>query len=160
MAQKSPSKKRKADASSSKSGESAKSQKRALKQERQSQRKHADSVMEAKKIWNQLRLKTNSKEEVKAMTAKLMTLIEGKVHEIALQHDASRVVQAALQFGTTEERRQVLKELTKASLLELAKNQYAHFVVLKSIKYCASDNECAKMIVKVGTVGAVGMTSL
>lgn len=156
MAQQSSSfnKKRKADASTKSSSvgaaeQSAKSQKRALKQERQLQRKHADVVIEAKKIWNQLRLKTNTKEEVKAMASRLVTLTEGKVQEIALQHDASRVVQAALQFGNAEERRQVLKELTNASLLELSKNQYAHFVVLKSIKYCASDKESVKMIVKV-----------
>ena len=107
------------------------------------------SISSAKKIWNQLRLKTNSKDEVQTMTSKLVSLIEGKVHEIALQHDASRVVQAALQFGTTQERRLVLKELTKASLLELAKNQYAHFIVLKAIKYCANDDDSVKMIVKV-----------
>lgn len=150
MPQQAFNKKRKADASKGKDADapSSKSQKRALKHERQSLRKHADCVIEAKKIWNKLRLKTNSKEEVREMTKTLNGLIEGKVNEIALQHDASRVVQAAIQFGTPEERRQVMKELTQASFLELAKNQYAHFVVLKSIKYCATDKECVKIIVK------------
>jgi pumilio homology domain family member 6 len=159
MAQKqpSPSKKRKEAPKSSKDGNTKNNKKddeqhltkSQRKQEQRKKRKHGDVVLEAKKIWNQLRLKTNTKEEVQTMTTKLVELLEGKVHEIALQHDASRVVQAALQFGTNEERQKVLKELTKASLVELTKNQYAHFVVLKSIKYGVHDTECVKMIVKV-----------
>ena len=128
---------------------SSKSQKRALKQERQSHRKHAEAVIEAKKIWNKLRLKANTKEEVREMTKELMDLMRGKVHEIALQHDAARVVQAALQFGTKEERKEVMEELCEASLFELSKNQYAHFVVLKGIKCCAGIPDAVKMIVKV-----------
>ena len=129
---------------------SAKSQKRALKHERQSHRKHADAVSEAKKIWNQLRLKSNTKEEIQAMTAQLLTLLRGKVPQVALQHDASRVVQAALQFGTNEERTEILQELCANNnlLLELTKNQYAHFVVLKAIKYGVHSPDCIKLIVK------------
>ncbi|CAB9516634.1 Pumilio homolog 3 [Seminavis robusta] len=141
---------------------SAKSQKRALKQERQSHRKHADCVTEAKKIWNQLRLKNNSKEETRKMTEELMALIKGKTTEIALQHDASRVVQAALQFGTNDERKEILSELcdnsnTKkvagaassgSAFVELARNQYAHFVVLKAIKYGVHSPDCIRLIVK------------
>lgn len=152
------SKKRKAgkDAHSSSNNKndegSAKSQKRALKHERQSHRKHADAVIEAKKIWNKLRLKANTKEEVRQMVEELMDLIRGKVNEIALQHDASRVVQAALQFGTNDERKEVMEELCKASLFELAKNQYAHFVVLKGIKCCSTSPESVRMIVKVSNI--------
>lgn len=131
---------------------SAKSQKRALKQERQSHRKHAEAVIEAKKIWNKLRLKANTKEEVRQMTKELMDLMRGKVHEIALQHDAARVVQAALQFGTKEERKEVMGELCEVSLFELSKNQYAHFVVLKGIKCCTGIPDAVKMIVKVRRV--------
>ena len=40
-----------------------------------------------------------------------MSLIRGKVNEIALQHDASRVVQAAIQFGSKEQRKELLKEI-------------------------------------------------
>jgi pumilio family protein 6 len=148
-------KKRKASSSTSSgtkkdADSSAKSQKRALKQERQSHRKHAEAVIEAKKIWNKLRQKNNSKEEVRQMMEELMNLIRGKAHEIALQHDASRVVQAAIQFGNDEERKEVMTELCKeGNLFELARNQYAHFVVLKAIKYCDKNEDCIKMIVKV-----------
>ena len=155
-------KKRKADSSYSSNtakgddaNASSSANKRALRQERQSHRKHADVVAEAKLLWNKLRLKSNSKEQVRELATQLATLIQGKAPEIVLQHDASRVVQAVLQFGTNEERLAVLQELSSgqasssSSLSELAKNQYAHFMVLKSIKYGVHSPECIKIIVKV-----------
>jgi len=79
-----------------------------------------------------------------------------------MQHDASRVVQAVLQYGTPEQRLEVVKELASAdvagsgkkgsctnSLAELCKVQYAHFAVLKIIKYCYKEKECVKIVVKV-----------
>jgi hypothetical protein len=41
------------------------------------------------------------------------------------------------------------KDESKMNLAELCKIQYAHFVVLKVIKYCARDEVCVKLIVKV-----------
>ena len=91
-------------------GNSAK--RRALKKERQSHRRHADVVADAKIIWNTLRLKDGqSAKEKEELMIKLMNLIRGKIYEIALQHDASRVVQAAIQFGNAEQRQEVLDEL-------------------------------------------------
>lgn len=157
MSQKTTNPKKRKVPSSTKSSKdeslSAKSRKQALKHERQSHRKHAEAVLEAKKIWNKLRQKNNSKDEVGKMMEDLMKLIRGKANEIALQHDASRVVQAALQFGSDEQRKEVLEELCKeGNLFELARNQYAHFVVLKAIKYSEKDDECIRMIVKVRAI--------
>jgi pumilio family protein 6 len=130
--------------------QSSSQQKRAVKHERQSHRKHADAVATSKEIWNKLRLKNNSLEETHRLTAELMELLRGKVNEVALQHDASRVVQAAIQFSTPEERKEIVMELCQTgSLSELSKVQYAHFVVLKMIKYCSRDEECVRAIVKV-----------
>jgi len=125
-------------------------QKRQVRKERQSQRRHADVVEEAKSIWNKLRLKTNTKDDTRKLADRLMGLIEGKISEIALQHDASRVVQAAIQFGTMDQRKIVLKELCAAngSLPEISKIQYAQFCCLKLIKYCHRDAECTKTIVR------------
>ena len=97
---------------------------------------------------------------------------------VAMQHDASRMVQAVLQFGGKEERRAVVQELcncgnsvgggskggsasgndgeggtnnsgNNVNVADLCKIQYAHFVVLKLIKYGARNEECVKLIVKV-----------
>jgi pumilio family protein 6 len=141
--------------------------KRALKAERQSHRKHATTVRSAKEIWNELRVKTNDKETNTKLCTELHGLLQGKCMEVAMQHDASRCVQGVLQFGTEEQRREVVMELCNAgeggssskkddknkqqqnvNLAELCKIQYAHFVVLKMIKYCGRDDACVRLIVK------------
>lgn len=124
--------------------------KRAVRKERQSTRRHAELVTEAKALWNKLRLKSNTKDGTKVIMDNLMELIRGKIRDIALQHDASRVVQAAIQFGSDEQRKEILAEICKVegSLAEMAKIQYAHFCCLKLIKYCARDDACIRMIVK------------
>mmetsp|Transcript_10880 Transcript_10880/g.23130 ORF Transcript_10880/g.23130 Transcript_10880/m.23130 type:complete len:593 (-) Transcript_10880:1408-3186(-) len=124
--------------------------KRHVRKERQSTRRHAESVTEAKVLWNKLRLKTNTKEDTKKLMDKVMELIRGKVREIALQHDASRVVQAAIQFGNQEQRKEILGEIceSEGSLGEMAKIQYAHFICLKFIKCCNRDVASVKLIVK------------
>ena len=124
--------------------------KRQLKHERQSTRRHADVVVAAKEVWNKLRQKNNTAETNRKYMDELMPLIRGKVNQIALQHDASRVVQAAIQFGTKQERLEITQELTATpnSLAELSKSQYAHFCVLKLIKYCHTDTVATKLILK------------
>jgi pumilio homology domain family member 6 len=134
---------------------SSSAQRRAVKHERQSHRRHADVVKDAKDLWNQLRLKTNTKEEIVPMMEKLMTLLyttDTTLCEIALQHDASRVVQAAIQFANDEQRRKLCHTL-QPQLPEMAKIQYAHFCVLKLIQYGHRDAECVKVMIKVGTGG-------
>mgnify|MGYP002785444692 CR=1 FL=1 len=131
---------------------SSSAQKRQLKKERQSHRRHAETVTEAKALWNKLRVKSNTPDDTKELMEQVMSLIRGKVNEIALQHDASRVIQAAIQFGNEEQRKELLKEIcaeSAAGLAELSKIQYAHFCCLKFIKYCNRDQECVKMMVKV-----------
>lgn len=148
--------------------------KRALKHERQSHRKHAPIVRSSKEIWNELRVKTNDRATNAKLCAELHALLKGKFMEVAMQHDASRCVQGVLQFGSSEQRREVVEEMCdsrgagagdgggggknvkenqknnqKMNLAELCKIQYAHFVVLKMIKYCARDETCVKLIVKV-----------
>lgn len=131
---------------------SSSAQKRQLRKERQSHRRHADTVADAKSLWNKLRLKSNTPKDTQELMEQVMTLIRGKVNEIALQHDASRVVQAAIQFGNEDQRKELLTEICAegaTGLAELSKIQYAHFVCLKFIKYCNRDQECVKMIVRV-----------
>ena len=133
--------------------------KRALKHERQSHRKHAAAVRSAKEIWNELRVKTNDKDTNTKLCNELFGLLEGKCMETCMQHDASRCVQGVIQYGTEQQRRAVVTELCESkqddsnngqqNLGELCKIQYAHFVVLKIIKYCFRDAECVKMVVRV-----------
>lgn len=106
------------------------------------QRRHAEVVEEAKSLWNKLRIKTNTPEQTREFLDQLIPLIQKKACQIALQHDASRVVQAVFQFGSPEERAALLKELLEdgTTFAELCKSQYAHFLVLKVIKYCHKEH--------------------
>jgi pumilio family protein 6 len=99
----------------------------------------------------QIRLKSNTTEETKDLMDQVMKLIRIKVNEVALQHDAIRVVQAAIHFGSDEQRKELLTEIcgSSGSLAELSKIQYAHFCCLKFIKYCNRDSDSAQMIIKV-----------
>mmetsp|Transcript_12654 Transcript_12654/g.18594 ORF Transcript_12654/g.18594 Transcript_12654/m.18594 type:complete len:572 (+) Transcript_12654:89-1804(+) len=128
---------------------SSSAQKRALKQERQSHRRHADVVRDGKEIWNKLRVKTNTKDDTKALVEKLMNLLkdDAVVREIALQHDASRVVQAAIQFSSVEQRRNLCQSLAP-QMAEMSKVQYAHFCVLKLIQYGYKDDETVQILLK------------
>ncbi|ACI64759.1 RNA-binding protein of the pumilio family [Thalassiosira pseudonana CCMP1335] len=150
--------------SNSNSAATPSNKKRALKAERQSHRKHATTVRTAKEIWNELRIKTNTSDQNSKLATELYGLFEGKMMEVAMQHDASRMVQAVIQFGNKNERGETVRELCGVSggavqkeeskghgtvnLAELCKIQYAHFVVLKMIKYCARDEDSVKLIVK------------
>ena len=130
--------------------ESASNSKRALKQARQSHRPHSETVVTAKELWNKLRLKTNTPAKNEELMKELMGLLTGKFNQVALQHDASRVVQAAIQFGNKNQRKIVIKEICDGGrMIELAKSQYAHFVVLKMIKSSVKDSESIRLIVKV-----------
>ena len=152
----SPHQKRKNDDTSS-----ASNKKRALKHERQSHRRHSDAVVASKEIWNRLRLKTNTREETSAMTNELMDILRGKFSEVAMQHDASRIVQAVIQYGTAQQRLEVVKEISDGgNMSELCKIQYAHFAVLKIIKYCFKQKDCVQIVVKVRTRPGTVFTSL
>lgn len=67
----------------------------------------------------------------------------------AMQHDASRIVQAAIQFGSEGQRNAVIKELCDGDLAELACSQYGHFTLLKVIKYSTKEKNNVNLIVKV-----------
>lgn len=150
MVSKNDSKKRKFSSSNNKKADEVSNSKRALKQARQSHRPHAETVVAAKELWNKLRVKTNTAEQNAEMMGKLMELLTGKFNQVALQHDASRVVQAAIQFAHEKQRSTIIKELCDGgNIVELSKSQYAHFVVLKMIKYCGKDDELIRLIVKV-----------
>jgi len=65
-----------------------------------------------------------------------------------MQHDASRIVQAAIQFGSEGQRNAVIKELCDGDLAELACSQYGHFTLLKVIKYSTKEKNNVNLIVK------------
>ena len=59
------------------------------------------------------------------------------------------VVTTASSANNNNDKATMKKDESKMNLAELCKIQYAHFIVLKMIKYCPRDEVCVKLIVKV-----------
>jgi len=75
----------------------------------------------------------------------LLADIRGRVLDVTLRHDASRIVQSILQFGTEAQRLVVVTELCKKAA-DVSKAPYGHFAILKAISYCKSTEEQAMLI--------------
>ncbi|CAM9979824.1 unnamed protein product, partial [Choristocarpus tenellus] len=119
--------------------------KRRLKMERQQHRPEFDTVKRSKEIWNKLRERKVPPEERANLVQELLSLIKGKVLAIAMKHDASRVVQTAIQFGTQEERLMILSEV-EGHLVELSQLTYAHFIILRMLKSLKGENEQRRLL--------------
>jgi pumilio homology domain family member 6 len=92
-----------------------------------------------------MRTKSMPVEEKRTIIDSMLKKLPGTVVSISLRHDASRVIQSIIQFGTIEQRGKVLQELAP-KLAELAKTPYGHFTGLKAITTCTEANEQRKII--------------
>ncbi len=68
-------------------------------------------VEDIKKSWNIVRVKSLPKAERETMITLMAKKIFGNILQVTLRHDASRMVQCIIQFGTDEQRRQILAEM-------------------------------------------------
>eukprot|EP00639_Heterosigma_akashiwo_P010570 CAMPEP_0206375304 /NCGR_PEP_ID=MMETSP0294-20121207/8804_1 /ASSEMBLY_ACC=CAM_ASM_000327 /TAXON_ID=39354 /ORGANISM="Heterosigma akashiwo, Strain CCMP2393" /LENGTH=523 /DNA_ID=CAMNT_0053823207 /DNA_START=58 /DNA_END=1626 /DNA_ORIENTATION=+ len=121
--------------------------KRRLKKERQQAKPHYELVVELNKLWNKLREHNITENEKRDLMKELMGLIKGRMHSIAMKHDSSRSVQAALQFGNKYQRKAVLDELCN-HVAELSQSTYSHFIVLKMFKYCIKESDSKAALCK------------
>lgn len=101
-----------------------------LKKKRKSTKSNYTLVEDLKKNWNQLRMKSTSNEAKQELIAGMMKKLGGHVVEVALRHDASRIIQSIIQFGSPQQRLAILAELSP-KLAEIAKTPYGHFTGLK-----------------------------
>ncbi|KAJ3513616.1 hypothetical protein NLJ89_g2848 [Agrocybe chaxingu] len=97
--------------------------------------KPKDPNVEAKKVWSLARQKNLKPAERQKYLRSLMDVIRGKVKDIVLKHDASRIVQTAVKHGGQKERDEIAVEL-KGKYRELAQNKYSRFLVTKLIRFC------------------------
>ncbi|KAB8527819.1 hypothetical protein FH972_025470 [Carpinus fangiana] len=118
---------------------------RALAKERKLQKPNADSIQEAKKLWEKLRIKSKvPKEERQKMVADLFEIVTGRVQDFVFKHDSVRTVQCAVRYGSKEQQKQIAMEL-KGSYKDLAQSRYAKFLVGKLLSEC--DEDVQKMVV-------------
>jgi pumilio homology domain family member 6 len=137
--------KRKRDDAGSASADTSSKDKRQLKKERQALRPDNEVVVRAKEIWNKLRDRSVPAPQRASLVHELVSLLEGKVYKISMKHDASRVVQAAIMYGTPADKASILSEL-EGHLVELSQLQYAHFIVLKLLQHARAPAERRKVL--------------
>ncbi|KAL2915998.1 Pumilio y domain member 6 [Polyrhizophydium stewartii] len=120
----------------------ARAEQRAQTKERKMQRSHASIIADAKAIWEEMRVKRLTKHERRAHVDKMMALIGGKTKELIFKHDASRIVQCCLKYGTPKQRDQIAGEL-KGTFAQLSQSLYGRFIVSKILNYCSPEYRSA-----------------
>ncbi|KAL2832139.1 armadillo-type protein [Aspergillus cavernicola] len=118
---------------------------KALQQERRAAKPNADEIARSKKLWERLRRKSHVPlEERKKLITELFDIITGRVKDFVFKHDSVRVIQTALKYANTEQRKQIGREL-KGSYLDLAQSRYAKFLIGKLIVH--GDTEIRDLII-------------
>ncbi|KAL5504869.1 PUF6 [Sanghuangporus vaninii] len=112
--------------------ESRKEQK-LLQQSRKASKQHSDVLAQAKPLWERARRKNLSPEERKKHVGELMEIVRGKVQDVVFKHDASRIIQTLVKYGSPDIRDEVAREL-KGRYKDLAQNKYSKFIVTKLIR--------------------------
>ncbi|XP_045599262.2 LOW QUALITY PROTEIN: pumilio homolog 3 [Procambarus clarkii] len=87
-----------------------------------------------KKIWEELRQSKCKQERRQELCKQLMALVRGKVKSLIFAHDTVRVIETLLAVGGEEYRTLIFEEL-KGDIIELSKNVYSRFFVLKVLRY-------------------------
>ncbi|KAF8884117.1 puf family RNA-binding protein [Infundibulicybe gibba] len=114
--------------------ESHKAQK-ILQEQRRAAKPHSDLLTDSKRVWALARQKNIPPAERQKHIHALMDVLRGRVKDVVLKHDASRIVQTAVKWGRQKERDEIAVEL-KGKYKELAQNKYSKFLVTKLIRLC------------------------
>lgn len=116
-----------------------------MAQERKAAKPLADSLLQTKRIWERLRLRSNiPTEERKQLIEELFGIITGRIKDFVLKHDSVRVIQTAIKYGNGEQKRLIAKELS-GSYPQLAESKYAKFLIGKLL--VQGDNEIRDLII-------------
>jgi pumilio homology domain family member 6 len=116
-------------------GDKASSGKVLNKKERAALKPNFQLVEDLKSSWNTVRDRSTSEETRQLLLSKMLKQMTGHTLQVTLRHDASRITQCLLQFGSVEQRTVILKEILPR-IIEMSKTPYGHFVVLKALTYC------------------------
>ncbi|KAF9218484.1 ARM repeat-containing protein [Gyrodon lividus] len=108
---------------------------RVLQEQRRAAKPHSQLLANAKRVWSLARQKNIPSAERQKHVRDLMDVVKGKVKDIVLKHDASRIIQTIVKYGGQKERDQIAGEL-KGHYKELAQSKYSKFLVTKLIRLC------------------------
>ena len=79
------------------------------------------------------------KKERDVLVLKLMKLLSGKIVDISLKHDGSRIIQTLYKYGTAEQRSSITKELLK-SVVSISKTKHGRFLVISMLRYSSKQD--------------------
>ena len=71
---------------------------KAMQQLRKAQKPHSFLIVEAKRVWALARQQNIPKDERQKYIQQLMSVVRGKVKEVVMKHDASRIIQTVRTF--------------------------------------------------------------
>ncbi len=111
-----------------------------LKKERSMMKPNFQLVETLKTSWNKVRVKSTPESIKQELLKTMSSQMAGHVLQVTLRHDASRITQCLLQFGTEAQKQLVLQELLQKAV-EIAKTPYGHFTILKAISYCTAGED-------------------
>ena len=115
------------------------------KQERKAAKPNADSIARSKKLWERLRRKSHVPlDERKGLVTELFDIITGRVKDFVFKHDSVRVIQTALKYANSDQRKMIAREL-KGEYKTLAESKYAKFLIGKILVH--GDDETRDMVV-------------
>lgn len=97
---------------------------RVLQEQRRAAKPHSQLLTDAKRVWSLARQKNIPSTERQKHVRDLMKVIQGKVKDIVLKHDASRIIQTVVKYGGQKERDEVAMEL-KGHYKSLAQSKYS-----------------------------------
>ena len=106
----------------------------ATKRARKNESSLSELLQQAKQRWETVRVRTIEPERRRELVKELLDMLGGHLQELVMKHDASRVVQTLLKYGSGEQRNAIFQQL-EDKVLELAKSKYGHQLVQKLLRY-------------------------
>ncbi|RYE96869.1 MAG: hypothetical protein EOO41_04130, partial [Methanobacteriota archaeon] len=95
---------------------------------------HAELIDRCMRMWNELRERKTPKARKAVLVVDILKAISGKVVDVVMRHDASRIVQGCMKHGTQAQRDSICKELF-GQVLELTKAKHGHQLIEKMLRY-------------------------
>ena len=93
-------------------------------------------AQEAKIMWEKARVKELDAKQRSLIITELLAKLTGHIQSLCLKHDASRIVQTCLKYGTKPQCDQICTELL-GTVRVLCKSKYGKALVKKLLTYCS-----------------------
>lgn len=107
------------------------------KQRKQERKRHESKFFEiakaAKRIWEDLRLKSCTPERRAELLAQLTKVVKGNIKQLIFAHDTSRVIECMEHLGTAVHRNMIFDEV-KDIIVPMTKSKYAKFMVKQILR--------------------------